>query len=176
MERAVKDLKTYIRDIPDFPKPGILFRDITPLLADAAAFRAVVDRIADPYRGKVDMVLGIESRGFIIGAPVAYALQAGLAVVRKPGKLPSHTFSAQYALEYGNDALEIHRDAFGHPCRVLIVDDLLATGGTAHAAIELVERLGGAVVACAFVIELAPLNGRQRLQPHPIFSLIRYAD
>ena len=176
MERAVKDLKLYIRDIPDFPKPGILFRDITPLLADAAAFHAVVDQIADSYRGQIDMVLGIESRGFIIGAPVAYALQAGLAVVRKPGKLPAHTFSAQYALEYGHDALEIHRDAFGHPCRVLIVDDLLATGGTARAAIELVERLNGAVVACAFVIELAPLKGRERLQPHPVFSLIRYAD
>jgi len=172
----VNDIKKYIRDIPDFPKAGIIFRDITPLLADGAAFRQVVDEIAERYRGRIDMVLGIESRGFIIGAAVAYALQAGLAVVRKPGKLPSLTFAAQYALEYGNDTLEIHRDAFGHPCRVLIVDDLLATGGTARAAIELVERLHGEVVACAFVVELAALNGRQRLYPHPVFSVAEYAE
>ena len=169
------DFKAHIRDIPDFPKPGIIFRDITPLLADADAFRAVVDAIAEPYRGRVDMVLGIESRGFIIGAPVAYVLGSGLAVVRKPGKLPSRTFSAAYALEYGNDALEIHRDAFGHPCRVLIVDDLLATGGTASAAAQLVERLGGEVVACAFVIELTALKGRDRLAGYPAMSLIEYA-
>jgi len=172
----VKELKDYIREIPNFPKPGILFKDITPLLADGPAFRWVVDRIAEPYRGRIDMVLGIESRGFIVGAPVAYALTSGLAVVRKPGKLPSDTFTAQYALEYGHDALEIHQDAFGHPCRVLIVDDLLATGGTARAAVELVERLGGEVVACAFVIELTALRGRQRLQPHPVASLLQYAD
>ena len=168
------DLKGYIRDIPDFPKPGIIFRDITPLLADAEAFRAMVDAITEHYRGSADMVLGIESRGFIIGAPVAYALGSGLAVVRKPGKLPSRTFSAQYALEYGNDSLEIHRDAFGHPCRVLIVDDLLATGGTATAAAQLVERLGGEVVACAFVIELTALKGRERLRSYPVTSLIEY--
>jgi adenine phosphoribosyltransferase len=172
----VKDFKAYIRDIPNFPKPGIIFKDITPLLADGEAFRAVVDRIAEPYRGRVDQVLGIESRGFIIGAGVAYVLQAGLAVVRKPGKLPFLTFAAQYALEYGSDTLEIHRDAFGRPCRVLIVDDLLATGGTAHAAVELVDRLGGDVVGCAFVIELTALNGRERLYPHPVSSLIQYAE
>jgi len=172
----VKEIKDYIRDIPDFPKPGILFKDITPLLADAEALRGVVDRIADTFRGRIDMVLGIESRGFIIGAPVAYALGTGLAVGRKPGKLPASTFSAQYALEYGNDTLEIHRDAFGHPCRVLIVDDLLATGGTAGAAIALVNQLGGEVVACAFVIELAFLRGRERLRPHRVFSLAEYAD
>jgi adenine phosphoribosyltransferase len=172
----VKDLKAYIREIPDFPKPGIIFKDITPLLAEGEAFHAVVDRIADPYRGRIDMVLGIESRGFIVGAAVAYALQAGLAVVRKPGKLPALTFAAEYALEYGNDVLEIHRDAFGHPCRVLIVDDLLATGGTARAAVQLVERLEGEVVACAFIVELAVLRGRDRLQPHPVFSLVQYAD
>jgi len=172
----VNELRQYIREIPDFPKPGIIFRDITPLLADAQAFRAVVDEIADRFRGRVDMVLGIESRGFIIGAPVAYALQTGLALVRKPGKLPSQTFAAEYALEYGNDTLEIHRDAFGHPCRVLIVDDLLATGGTASAAVELVRRLEGEVVACAFVIELSVLEGRRRLYPHPVFSLIQYAE
>jgi adenine phosphoribosyltransferase len=169
------DLKAQIRDIADFPKPGIIFRDITPLLADAAALRSVVDTIADQYRGRVDMVLGIESRGFIIGAPVAYALGSGFALVRKPGKLPASTFSAAYALEYGNDSLEIHRDAFGHPCRVLIVDDLLATGGTAGAAVELVERLDGEVVACAFVIELKALQGRDRLGRHPVTSLIEYA-
>ena len=170
------NLKQYIRDIPNFPKPGIIFKDITPLLADGAAFHAVVDQVADPYRGRVDMVLGIESRGFIIGAAVAYALQAGLAVVRKPGKLPALTFAAQYALEYGNDTLEIHRDAFGAPCRVLIVDDLLATGGTAHAAVELVDRIGGQVVACSFLIELTMLKGRDHLHPYPVSSLIQYAD
>lgn len=171
----MNDLKTHVRDIADFPKPGIIFRDITPLLADATAFRSVVDSIAAQHRGRVDMVLGIESRGFIIGAPVAYALGSGLAVVRKPGKLPAQTFKAQYALEYGNDSLEIHQDAFGHPCRVLIVDDLLATGGTARAAVELVERLGGEVAACAFVIELSALQGRQQLRGYPVTSLIEYA-
>lgn len=171
-----ENLRKHIRDIPDFPKPGIVFRDITPLLADATAFRSAVEGLAGPFRGRADMVLGIESRGFIVGAPVAYALGTGLAVVRKPGKLPSLTFTAQYALEYGHDALEIHRDAFGHPCRVLIVDDLLATGGTASAAVELVERLGGEVVACAFIIELASLKGRQALKPHEVFSLIEYRD
>jgi adenine phosphoribosyltransferase len=172
----VTDFKRYIRDIPGFPKPGIIFKDITPLLADGAAFRAVVDCMAERYRGRVDMVLGIESRGFIIGAAVAYALRAGLTVVRKPGKLPSQTFAAQYELEYGNDALEIHRDAFGHPCRVLIVDDLLATGGTARAAVELVERLGGEVVECAFLVELSVLKGRERVRPHAVFSVIQYDD
>ena len=171
----VTDFKDYIREIPDFPKPGILFKDITPLLANGQAFHAAVDRIAERYRGRVDRVLGIESRGFIIGAPVAYALNAGLAVVRKPGKLPAQTFAARYALEYGSDVLEIHRDAFGHPCRVLIVDDLLATGGTAGAAIELVERLGGEVVECAFLIALSVLKGRARLQPHSCFALMEYA-
>ena len=168
------DIKSYIRDVRDFPKPGIVFKDITPLLANGAAFRAVVDRIAARHRNGIDMVVGIESRGFLIGAAVAYALGCGLAVVRKPGKLPATTYAAQYELEYGHDSLEIHRDAFGHPCRVLIVDDLLATGGTARAAIELVERLGGEVVECAFLIELAVLKGRERLQPHRIFSLLQY--
>lgn len=172
----MKDLKLYIRDIPNFPKPGIVFRDITPLLADGEAFHEAIDRLSQPYRGRIDMVLGIESRGFLFGAAAAYALGAGLAVVRKPGKLPAQTYAAQYALEYGRDALEIHRDAFGHPTRVLIVDDLLATGGTACAAVELVERLGGEVVACAFVIELAALGGRDRLQRYEVFSLVRYDD
>jgi adenine phosphoribosyltransferase len=168
------ELKTYVRDIRDFPKPGIVFKDITPLLAVGNALQEVVDRIADRYRDSIDMVLGIESRGFIIGAAVAYRLGLGLALVRKPGKLPHQTYAARYELEYGSDTLEIHRDAFGNKSRVLVVDDLLATGGTAAAAIELVRRLDGEVVGCAFIIELAFLNGRKRLDAPEIFSLIRY--
>jgi len=168
------DLRGYIRDIPDFPKPGIIFKDITPLLAHGPALRSTVDQLAERYRGAIDTVLAIESRGFLIGAALAYASGVGLALVRKRGKLPAQTYAADYELEYGVDRLEIHRDAFGHPCRVLIVDDLLATGGTASAAIELVERLGGEVVECAFIIELAFLKGRQRLQPHPVHSLVTY--
>jgi adenine phosphoribosyltransferase len=168
------DLRALIRDVPDFPKPGIVFKDITPLLADAKAFHVTVDRFADRYRGKVDAVLGIESRGFIIGAAVAYALGAGVAIVRKPGKLPWKTHAASYALEYGTDTLEIHHDAIDGRQRVLLIDDLLATGGTASAAVQLVERCGGTVVACAFVIELAFLHGRGRLGAHEIFSLVQY--
>ena len=168
------DLRQHIRDIPDFPKPGIVFKDITPLLADRTAFRATIDRFVDRYRGRVDMVLGIESRGFIIGAAAAYGLGTGLALVRKPGKLPAQTHAARYELEYGSDALEIHHDAVDGQHRVLVLDDLLATGGTASAAVELVRRCGGEVVACAFVIELAFLNGRQRLAGHDVFSLLRY--
>ena len=168
------DFKRLIRDIPDFPKPGIVFKDITPLLADAAAFRAMIDALVDPYRGRVDVVLGVESRGFIIGAAAALALGTGIAIVRKPGKLPFHTHRASYELEYGSDTLEIHHDAVGHGHRVLLIDDLLATGGTASATIELVERCGGKVTACAFVIELAFLDGRKRLAPHEVHSLVRY--
>jgi len=169
------DLQRLVRDIPDFPKPGIIFKDITPLLADANAFRAMVDRLVAPYRGRVDIVLGIESRGFIVGAAAAYALDAGLALVRKPGKLPSQTYAARYELEYGSDALEIHHDALGPQHHVLVIDDLLATGGTASAAIELVKRCSGQVIACAFVIELAFLRGRMRLAGHEVSSLIQYA-
>ena len=168
------DLRRYIRDIPDFPKPGILFRDITPLLADPVAFHATVDRVVVRYRDRVDVVLGIESRGFLVGAAVAYGLGTGLAVVRKPGKLPYQTHSASYELEYGTDRLEIHLDAVARGHRVLIVDDLLATGGTASAAVELVRRCGGQVVACAFVIELGALNGRKRLGDLEVFSLLTY--
>ena len=171
---TIDEIKSHVRDIPDFPKPGIVFKDITPLVGNGPAFRAVVDRIADRYRGKVDVVLGIESRGFILGAAVAYNLGVGLALVRKPGKLPYERYTAEYELEYGSDTLEIHRDAFGHPSRVLIVDDLLATGGTASAAIELVRRLDGEITACAFIIELAFLNGRKRLDTPDVFALIRY--
>ena len=168
------DLKRHIRDVPDFPKPGIVFKDITPLLSDAGAFRAAIDALIAPYRGRVDLVLGIESRGFIVGSAAAYALGTGIAVVRKPGKLPYRTHRADYALEYGTDGLEIHHDAVGNGHRVLLVDDLLATGGTARAAIELVERCGGQVVACAFLIELAFLQGRARLGGHEVHALIAY--
>jgi adenine phosphoribosyltransferase len=168
------DLRSYIRDVPNFPKPGIVFKDITPLLANGAALRWTIDHLRERYQGTVDMVLGIESRGFIIGSALAYALGVGIAIVRKPGKLPAQTFSAQYELEYGNDMLEIHRDAFGHAARVLIVDDLLATGGTASAAIQLTERLGGEIVECAFIIELAFLHGRARIAPHPAYSVLTY--
>jgi adenine phosphoribosyltransferase len=168
------EIRQFIRDIEGFPKPGIVFKDITPLLANGPVFHHVVDCFAERYRGRVDMVLGVESRGFIVGAPVAYALGCGLALARKRGKLPAEIFTAEYALEYGTDSLEIHRDAFGRPCRVLLIDDLLATGGTAAATVQLIELLGGEVVECAFVIELAFLKGRERLQPHPVFSLVQY--
>jgi len=168
------DLRRYIRDIPDFPKPGILFKDITPLLSDGKALRWTIDQLGERYRGSVDMVLGIESRGFLIGAALAYALGVGIAIVRKPGKLPSEKLAAQYALEYGTDTLEIHRDAFGERARVLLVDDLLATGGTAGAAITLIQQLGAELVECAFIIELEFLHGRQRLAPHKAYSLIQY--
>jgi adenine phosphoribosyltransferase len=168
------DLQRHVRDIPDFPKPGIVFKDITPLLADRTAFRSAVDRIAEHFRGRVDVVLGIESRGFILGAPVAYALGTGVALVRKPGKLPWQTHSASYDLEYGTDRLEIHHDAFAGHRRILVVDDLLATGGTAAAAVELATRCGGEVVGCAFLIELSFLGGRARLRGPEVLSLIAY--
>ncbi len=168
------NLKALVRDIPDFPKPGVVFKDITPLLANPAALRWTVDRIAEHCRGRVDTVVGIESRGFIAGAPVAYALGVGLAVVRKPGKLPHSTHTVSYDLEYGSDALEMHTDALRGGERVVVVDDLLATGGTARAAIELVRKLGGEVVGCAFIIELAFLGGVKRLHPVPSFALVTY--
>ena len=168
------DLKRFIRDVPDFPKQGITFRDITPLLTHGAAWKETVNSLADRYRDQVDIVLGIESRGFLIGAAVAYTLGCGVAVARKPGKLPAATFNASYALEYGTDTLEIHQDAFAPGNRVLVVDDLLATGGTAEAAIRLVRQLRGEVIAAAFIIELTFLPGRQRLAPHEVFSLIQY--
>jgi adenine phosphoribosyltransferase len=168
------DLTRHIRDIPDFPKPGIVFKDITPLLADASAFRAAIDGLVAPFAGTVDMVLGIESRGFILGAAAAYALGTGLAIVRKPGKLPYDTHRASYELEYGSDTLEIHQDALGPRHRVLLIDDLLATGGTAAAAIRLVEQCGGQVAACAFMVELEALEGRQRLVPHEVHTLLRF--
>jgi len=170
----MKDLTDYVRDVPNFPKAGIVFKDLTPLLADGEAFHEAIGRLAARYGEPPDIILGIESRGFIVGAALAYAMGAGLAVVRKPGKLPAETHSIEYALEYGTDMLEIHRDAFDHGRRVLIVDDLLATGGTAAATIALVHRLGGQVIECAFLIELSFLRGRERLAPVPAFSLIQY--
>ena len=170
------DLRALIREIPDFPKPGILFRDITPLLASGAGLQEAVRRMAEPYRGAVDVVLGIESRGFILGAPIAVELGVGLAIVRKPGKLPASKLAASYALEYGTDSLEIHADAIGHGHRVLVVDDLLATGGTAAAAADLVRQLGGKVAAVSFLIELAALGGRARLAPIPVHAVLSYSD
>jgi len=170
-------LRGYVRDIPDFPKPGIVFKDITPLLADAKALAGTIDALADPYVGlHVDRVVGIEARGFIIAAPVAYRLAAGLVPVRKPGKLPYTTAAVDYDLEYGTDRLELHTDAIVAGERVLIVDDVLATGGTAAATVELVSMLGGEVVGCAFVIELGFLGGRDRLGAVPFTSLLQYQD
>ena len=171
---APVELKKFIRDIPDFPQPGILFRDITPLISDAHGLASVIDQIAEPWLGKIDRVLGIESRGFIIGAPVAYRLGVGLTIARKPGKLPFETVTEDYELEYGTASLHMHSDSFKPASRVLIVDDLLATGGTARAAVRLVHRLGGEVAGCAFVIELKALNGRARLAPVECFALVEY--
>lgn len=168
------DIKSVIRTIEDFPKPGISYKDITPLLADPKALAWVVDSIAERYRGHVDAVVGIESRGFIVGAPVAYALNVGLSIVRKPGKLPFDKRSVSYDLEYGSDSLEIHTDAVGPGSSVVLVDDLLATGGTAKAAVDLVEQLGARVLECAFIIELGALGGQRRLQPTSVHSLTRY--
>ena len=173
---TIADLRARIRDIPDFPQPGILFRDITPLLADAASFQAVVDTMAAPFRDKVDMVVAIESRGFILGAPIAYALGAGLALVRKPGKLPFEVEAEAYTLEYGENTLEIHRDALRPGQRVLLVDDLLATGGTVRAAANLVSRLGGEIVGVCVLAELSGLNGRALLTDLPHDELYRLLD
>jgi adenine phosphoribosyltransferase len=168
------ELRGLIRDIVDFPKPGIVFRDLTPLLSDARALAAVVDQLAEPLLGKVDLVLGIESRGFIIGAPVAYRLGVGFAIARKPGKLPYQKVAQSYALEYGSDSLEMHQDGLAGHKRVAVIDDLLATGGTAQAASLLVGQLGGEVVGCSFLIELSALGGRGRLAPINCFSLVQY--
>lgn len=168
-------LKGYIRDIPDYPQPGILFRDITPLLQDARALHVAIDKLAERYHGAgIDAVVGIESRGFIFGTPLAYLLGVGFVPVRKKGKLPADTISIQYDLEYGSNVLEIHTDGLRPGQRVLIVDDLLATGGTTEGTVRLVESLGAHVVSLAFLIELEALNGRSRLPGQDVFALLSY--
>jgi adenine phosphoribosyltransferase len=167
--------KRLIRDIHDFPKAGIVFKDITPVLQDAAAFREVIDRmLAYAREQRVDAVVGIESRGFIFGAPIAYVLGVGYVPVRKLGKLPGETVREEYALEYGTNTVEVHKDAIRPGQRVLIADDLLATGGTSAAAARLIEKLGGEVGGLVFLVELAFLNGREELEGYPIHSLIEY--
>jgi adenine phosphoribosyltransferase len=175
MSATAEDLRAKIREIPDFPKPGILFYDITTLLKDPVSYRAAIDLMLAPYRDeKIDLVVGMESRGFIFSAPMAYQLRAGVVPVRKLGKLPAETITVEYALEYGSNTLEIHRDAIEPGQKVLIIDDLLATGGTVHGTIELVERLQGEVVGLGFLVELDFLKGRDRLQGHRVESVIRY--
>jgi len=172
---STSDLAAKIRDVPDFPRQGIVFKDIMPLLGDAAALRAAVEALAEwaePRRP--DVILGAEARGFILGGALAYRLGCAFVPARKPGKLPWHTVSVKYALEYGFDALELHADAFEKGQRVLVHDDVLATGGTAKAKVDLVEQLGGQVVGLAFVIELGFLNGRERLAGYDVHSLVTY--
>ena len=171
------DLRQFVRDIPDFPRPGIMFKDITPLLLDAAALDQAVSELAALARPlAVDLVVAAEARGFILGAALARELGAGFVPARKPGKLPSETVSAEYTLEYGIDALELHADALAGGIRVLVHDDLLATGGTAAAVCELVTELGAVVAGCAFLIELGFLGGRARLAPHEVLAVIDYSD
>jgi adenine phosphoribosyltransferase len=168
-------LKSRIRHIPDFPKPGILFYDITTLLKDPAAYREAIELMLEPYRGEqIDLVVGMESRGFIFSSPMAFELGTGLVPVRKLGKLPADTLTVEYALEYGSNTLEIHRDAIAPGQRVLIVDDLLATGGTVNGTVELVQRLKGEIAGLAFLVELGFLKGRARLAGHPVSSVITY--
>ncbi|GCE04011.1 adenine phosphoribosyltransferase [Dictyobacter aurantiacus] len=168
-------LEDWVRDIPDFPQKGVLFKDITPLLQDPKAFHVAMDRLAAHYAGAgIEAVVGVESRGFIFGAPLAYLLNCGFVPVRKFGKLPSSTVSVEYALEYGTNVVELHTDAIKPGQRVLIVDDLLATGGTVSASIELVEKMGGHIAGIAFLVELSFLKGRERLEGHDVFALIQY--
>lgn len=169
------DLAKMVRDVPDFPVKGILFKDITTLIKDADAFREAVDRMATPYRGKeIDLVAAIESRGFIFGAPLAYQFKAGFVPIRKPGKLPAAIDSASYTLEYGTNTLEIHKDAVEPGQKVLLVDDLLATGGSAAAAVSLIEHLGGEVVGVAFLIDLTFLKGMEKLEGYEVTSVIQF--
>ena len=168
-------LTRYIRDIPDFPKPGILFRDITPLLRNGAAFRLAIRELATRHRAQLpDAIAAIESRGLIVGSALACELGVGMVPVRKAGKLPHKTYRATYTLEYGEDSLEIHQDALAPGSRVLLVDDLLATGGTMAATIELIRQCGATIIELAFLVELTALKGRERLAPHPIISLVQY--
>jgi adenine phosphoribosyltransferase len=170
------DYKALIREVPDFPKPGILFYDITTLLKNARAFRTVMDELTQRYRDKqISKIVGIESRGFIVGSPLAYRLEAGFVPVRKPGKLPADNFEVKYNLEYGSTSLAIHRDAISIGERVLIADDLLATGGTAAATVHLVRQLGGDIVGLVFLVELAALKGRDKLDGCDVYSMLSYS-
>jgi adenine phosphoribosyltransferase len=170
-----EQLKKLIREVPDFPKKGILFYDITTLLKDKTGFAQLIDLFSEHYIGKqIDLILGMEARGFIFGPALAYRLNAGFVPVRKPGKLPAATVKCEYELEYGSNCLEVHRDAIEEGQRVLIVDDLLATGGTAEATARLVKSLGGEIAGLAFVVELDFLNGREKLKPYNVFSLLHY--
>ncbi len=169
----ISDLESYLRDVPDFPKPGILFKDITPLLASPEAVGESIERMAASIRGeKVDRVAGIESRGFLFGVPLAMKLGVGFTPIRKPGKLPWRTISVEYSLEYGSDSLEIHQDGVGRGTAIVLVDDLLATGGTMAAACDLIEGVGGQVMVCLVLVELLALGGRQRLPDRRLESLI----
>ena len=171
----MEELRRLIRDIPDFPKKGIIFKDITPLLADKDGFRAAIEVLSNRYMGsEVDKVVCVESRGFVIGAPMALKLGVGLAIVRKPGKLPHKTVETTYQLEYGTDTLTMHQDAISPGERVLIVDDVLATGGTAKATIDLVKKLRGEIIGLAFLIELTFLKGRDRLSGYELYAPIKY--
>lgn len=171
----MEELKRYIRNIPDFPKKGIVFRDITTLLKDAGAFRTAIDALYQRYHDRhIDLVVGTEARGFLMAAPLAYRLGAGVVPVRKPGKLPAETLRLEYQLEYGSDALEIHQDSIEPGQKLLVVDDLLATGGTIEATCRMVEELGGEIVAVAFLIELDFLQGRKKLGSREVFSLVHY--
>lgn len=175
MTKSTLDLKQFIRDIPDFPKPGILFRDITPLLGHPEALRETVRRLAAPYVDKqINAVVAAEARGFIFAAPMAIELGAGFVPVRKPGKLPFDRHSFRYDLEYGSDTLEMHVDGVPPGARVLVVDDLLATGGTVGACVKLLEKTGANIIGCAFAIELSDLGGRKAVAPHPVHSLMQY--
>ena len=169
------ELKSIIRNIPDFPKKGIIFKDITTLLADAKSFQRMIDLLAHRYVGmNIDKVVGVEARGFIIGSALAYKLGAGIVLVRKPGKLPSETFKKTYDLEYGTDTLEIHKDAIKKGEKILIADDLLATGGTMTAVVDMVTAMGGEIVECCFMVELEFLKGKEKLPDNKVFSLLKF--
>jgi len=167
-------IKEKVRSIPDYPKKGVLFRDITPLLRDGPIFRACIDAIAEHFEGSVDAVAGVEARGFIIGSAVAYKLGKGFIPIRKEGKLPYDKVKKTYSLEYGEETIEIHKDALAKGERILLVDDLLATGGTAKASCELIESLGGKIAGVAFIIELTDLHGRDKLSDKEVFTLVKY--
>ncbi|UCD19446.1 MAG: adenine phosphoribosyltransferase [candidate division WOR-3 bacterium] len=169
------DLKKYIRDIPDFPQKGVMFRDITTLLKEPEPFRYTIDTIVERYKGQdVDKLVSVEARGYIFGGVIAYKLNCGFVPVRKPGKLPAETVAMKYKLEYGENTVEIHKDAITPGERILVFDDVLATGGTVHATCKLIERLGGKVVGCIFISDLTYLKGREKLKDYEVFSLVQY--